>query len=44
MSNFDDSPDWANPEIKRRRRLKILLGVGIAVIVVGLVLWFTYGV
>ena len=39
---FGDFPDWANPEQKRRRRiLFVLLGVGIAVLAVGLVFFFT---
>ena len=42
MDKFEDVPDWANPNDKRRRRLLyVLLGIGIAAIVVGLVFLFT---
>jgi hypothetical protein len=37
MDNFEEVPDWANPNDKRRRRiLYIVLGIGIAAISVGL--------
>jgi hypothetical protein len=42
MDKFEDVPDWANPNDKRRRRiLYVLLGIGIAAISVGLVFLFT---
>jgi hypothetical protein len=42
MDRFEDVPDWANPDHKRRRRiLYVLLGIGIAAVSVGLVLMFT---
>jgi hypothetical protein len=42
MDKFEDVPDWANPNDRRRRRLLyVLLGIGIAAIVVGLVFLFT---
>jgi len=42
MDRFEDVPDWANPNHKRRRRiLYVLLGIGIAAVSVGLVFLFT---
>jgi len=42
MDKFEDVPDWANPNDKRRRRLLyVLLGIGIAAVAVGLVFLFT---
>jgi hypothetical protein len=43
MDKFEDVPDWANPNYKRRRRiLYIVLGIGIAAISVGLYFLFTH--
>jgi hypothetical protein len=42
MDKFEDVPDRANPNDKRRRRLLyVLLGIGIAAVAVGLVFLFT---
>ena len=43
MNKFDEVPDWANPDYKRRRRvLFVLLGIGLAALSVGLYFLFTH--
>jgi hypothetical protein len=43
MARYEDTPDWANPKNNRPRRrlIFVLLGIGLAALVVGLVFYFT---